>query len=116
MEFADIRIDGIQLTVPKYPIKFLRQMPSSRHLECNFQQARDFLTEYGRDETDEDADFQSRAREILERAVQALDGIGVPFWISSGTCLGIKSCVCLFVLFCSCKNVIRQFRIVEVYI
>ncbi|XP_071508956.1 ribitol-5-phosphate transferase FKTN-like [Diadema antillarum] len=87
MEFADIRIDEVSLTVPKYPMQFLQQLPSP-HLECNIQQAREFLSEYGMDDTAEAADFRARARDILERGARALDKLGVPFWISSGTCLG----------------------------
>ncbi|XP_030852394.1 fukutin [Strongylocentrotus purpuratus] len=88
MEFADIKIDGVLLTVPKHPMKLTQQVPNSTFIECNYQQAREYLAENGVDDTPKAADFRTRARSILERGMMALDGIGAPFWISSGTCLG----------------------------
>lgn len=97
MEFADIKIDGLSLTVPKHPMKLTQQVPNSTFIECNYQQAREYLTENGIDNTPKAADFRTRARSILERGMMALDGIGAPFWVSSGTCLGMFSHPCIMV-------------------
>ena len=67
---------------------FLDQIPFSRHVECDYGQARAYRVTYGRDESPEAQAFRQAARDLLEKGKRALDELGIRFWLSSGTCLG----------------------------
>ncbi|XP_038048368.1 fukutin-like [Patiria miniata] len=88
MEFRTRRADGVNLRIPKDINRFLEQIPFSRHLECNYDQARAFGRSYGRDGTPEALAFRQSARDLLEKGKRVLDELGIRFWLSSGTCLG----------------------------
>ena len=88
MEFLVTKADGVSLRIPKDINSFLEQIPFSRVLECNYQQASAFRALYGRDESTEAQEFRQAARDLLEKGKQILDDQGVQFWLSSGTCLG----------------------------
>lgn len=67
---------------------FMDYTTKNHFIECNYSQAKLFHETYGRDESDEAEIFRSRASKLLYKAKVLLDRIKVPFWLSSGTCLG----------------------------
>ncbi|KAG8222069.1 hypothetical protein J437_LFUL000513 [Ladona fulva] len=76
-------------TVPSDISEFLDTLKDSHFKECSWSRALQFETKYGSTrKTPEGRWFAHRAWKILSRAKTLLDGLGVPFWISSGTCLG----------------------------
>ncbi|EDO36061.1 predicted protein [Nematostella vectensis] len=81
-------LDGIGVFLPQHPLRFLAEMKQSGFVRCDVQRARKFFANHGEGMTKEAAEFTDAARELLKTAVTALDGIGVRFWLSSGTCLG----------------------------
>jgi hypothetical protein len=46
------------------------------------------LQQYIDDNTVDAMVFRKRAKELLQLAAKTLKDLGVPFWLSSGTCLG----------------------------
>ena len=88
MEFTIVRADGVELRVPKRIGPFLDQLPFARFLECDAGRAGAYRAAHGRDESPQAAEFRQAARDLLEKGKQALDQLGVRFWLSSGTCLG----------------------------
>lgn len=56
-------------------------------------QVNTFVAKYGDDRGPEAMHFRAEARALLARAKAVLDGLGVPFWLSSGTLLGwLRQC------------------------
>lgn len=81
-------LDGLDVRIPKNYSRFLREHSGSRFLECRCKEARAFYQSYP-DETSPDVmDFKMKAKSLLHLASKVLSGLGVPFWLSSGTCLG----------------------------
>ncbi|XP_052244213.1 ribitol-5-phosphate transferase FKTN-like isoform X2 [Dreissena polymorpha] len=74
--------------VPSPTEKFLQEVPDSQLVECNRTRARQYMDKYGQNYTEEDKVFMRKARQTVSRAKQYLDEMGIPFWLSSGTCLG----------------------------
>ena len=74
--------------LPSNPKQFVNAIEESEYLECNYSRAAQFLTQYPVDVSEESLKFQRKARQIIARAKQYLDDLGIPFWLSSGTCLG----------------------------
>lgn len=86
--FTEVAIDQIPMKVPQQPAQFLSTMQQSQFLECDLKQARRFYSEYGEDMSPDAVLFRQQARKLVAVAKQALDELGVRFWLSSGTCLG----------------------------
>ena len=88
MELIKVTMDGLQLRAPRYPPSVLRQIEHSTFIMCNKSRARLFHSKYG--EPGEDAEtFRHGAKATLTKLKQALDYLGIRFWLSSGTCLGM---------------------------
>lgn len=84
-----VKIDGLKLRAPSYPLSFLEQVSESRFILCNQSQADDFYMKNGKPKlTNTAKEFYSSAKELLSLTRHILDEIGIRFWISSGTCLG----------------------------
>ncbi|KAM9801006.1 ribitol-5-phosphate transferase FKTN [Neosynchiropus ocellatus] len=81
-------VDGLDVQVPQNISHFLFQRNHSRFLECHYADARSFLQSYPEDSGPQALDFRRQVKLVLRLAAAALDRLGVPFWISSGTCLG----------------------------
>jgi len=82
-------VDGVRLRAVKQPASFLRQIPSAQFLECNHSRAARFFREHKPRDTDaKSVQFFTDALDVLRIVKEVLDRLGVPFWISSGTCLG----------------------------
>lgn len=76
--------------VPRQFDVFMDYTAKNHFIECNYSQAKLFHETYGRDESDEAEIFRSRAWKLLNKAKILLDRLKVPFWLSSGTCLGMN--------------------------
>jgi len=81
-------IDGIHLHVPAHPDKLASEQNQTHFTGCNLTNARQFYSKYGRDVSPDAVLFKKKALEVLSTAINALDRLGVRFWLSSGTCLG----------------------------
>ncbi|XP_071117908.1 ribitol-5-phosphate transferase FKTN-like [Haliotis cracherodii] len=82
------RIDGIWLHFPHTIKEFLAQIPHAKYIECDYHRAQVFLNKNPQDNTEEAKQFLRKGRQLLSRGKEILDDLGVPFWLSSGTCLG----------------------------
>ena len=86
-----VKMDGLKLRAPSYPLAFLGQISESRFIECNQSRAKIFNEMNGQpDATVKAKHFYASAKDLLSITKRVLDEIGVRFWISSGTCLGKK--------------------------
>ncbi|XP_037547748.1 fukutin [Nematolebias whitei] len=81
-------LDGLDVRVPRNISEFLRQHRHARFLECRYRDARSFLQLYPQDSSAAAVDFRRKAKSLLHSAARTLAALRVPFWISSGTCLG----------------------------
>lgn len=82
------RVDGIWLHFPHTIKEFLAQIPHAKFIECDYHRAQVFLNKNPQDNTEEAKQFLRKGRQLLSRGKEILDDLGVPFWLSSGTCLG----------------------------
>ncbi|XP_048258047.1 ribitol-5-phosphate transferase FKTN-like isoform X2 [Haliotis rufescens] len=77
-------VDGMWLYLP-HPIgEFLAQMPRSKFIECDYQGAQTYLSK----NPPKRSLLTFHGAKVLYKAKRALDHLGIPFWLSSGTCLG----------------------------
>ncbi|XP_061887905.1 fukutin [Entelurus aequoreus] len=81
-------MDGLDVRIPQNISDFLSEQQRARFLECRHRDARRFLQSYPDDTTPDALDFRNKAKSLLGLAAQTLTRLHVPFWISSGTCLG----------------------------
>ncbi|XP_029922022.1 ribitol-5-phosphate transferase FKTN isoform X2 [Myripristis murdjan] len=81
-------VDGLDLRVPRNISHFLSERRHARFLECRYRDARNFLQMYPDDSSPEATEFRAKAKAVLRLAARTLDRLSVPFWLSSGTCLG----------------------------
>ncbi|XP_057675103.1 fukutin [Corythoichthys intestinalis] len=81
-------VDGLDVAVPRNISGFLAERGRARFLECRYRDARRFLQLYPDDNTPQALDFGNKAKSLLRLAAETLARLHVPFWISSGTCLG----------------------------
>lgn len=86
-------VDGLDVRVPRNVTHFLLEQSHAHFLECGYRDARSFLQTYPEDSSPAALDFRRKVRTLLQISVQTLGQIQVPFWISSGTCLGwLRQC------------------------
>ncbi|XP_008324389.1 ribitol-5-phosphate transferase FKTN [Cynoglossus semilaevis] len=81
-------VDGLDIKVPRNVTGFLNEQQNARFLECRYREARNFLQLYPEDSSQAAVDFRKSAKSLLHVAARTLRGLSVPFWLSSGTCLG----------------------------
>ncbi|KAM9307062.1 ribitol-5-phosphate transferase FKTN isoform 2-T2 [Pholidichthys leucotaenia] len=81
-------LDGLDVRVPRNVSSFVAQQKHARFLECRYREARNFLQLYPDDSSVVAVDFRRKAKTLLHLAARTLTQLGVPFWLSSGTCLG----------------------------
>nr|XP_057912802.1 fukutin [Doryrhamphus excisus] len=81
-------LDGLDVRIPHNISSFLFERQQARFLECRHSDARRFLQIYPDDVSPEALDFRNKAKSLLLLAAQTLTNLHIPFWISSGTCLG----------------------------
>lgn len=82
-------IDNLELNVPSPISTFLKEVPQSEFLECNYARAEAFYLKYPRDKSEDAVHFQRKARQLISTAKKVLDSLDMRFWISSGVTLGI---------------------------
>uniref|UniRef100_A0A3B4B4E3 Ribitol-5-phosphate transferase FKTN N-terminal domain-containing protein n=1 Tax=Periophthalmus magnuspinnatus TaxID=409849 RepID=A0A3B4B4E3_9GOBI len=86
-------LDGLDVRVPRNVTHFLLEQRHAHFLECGYRDARSFLQLYPQDLGPAALDFRRKVQTLLQISVQTLGLIQVPFWISSGTCLGwLRQC------------------------
>lgn len=76
------------LMFPRDISKVIQELETSQFIECNATRADVFHKKFFRDESDAALRFRHRAWKLLSRAKSVLDSLAIPFWLSSGTCLG----------------------------
>lgn len=81
-------LDGLDVRVPRNVSRFLTEQQHSHFLECHYRDARNFLQLYPDDTSPAAVDFRRKAKSLLRLAAQTLAQLNIPFWLSSGTCLG----------------------------
>ncbi|KAF3701583.1 Fukutin [Channa argus] len=81
-------LDGLDVRVPRNVSRFLSEQQNSHFLECHYRDARNFLQLYPDDSSSAAVDFRRKAKSLLHLASQTLAELNIPFWLSSGTCLG----------------------------
>lgn len=86
---STVHIDGVRVQYPDDPSAFIKETSTAEFIECNHTQAHFFHTHYGLLKKDDRFHrFQRKARQLLSLARDALNSLSIPFWLSSGTCLG----------------------------
>ena len=81
-------IDGINIRALRYPNPYLQAIKHSKFVECNYSRANLFHAKYGKDTSTSAVAFWQNVFDVIIVAKKTLDELGIPFWISSGTCLG----------------------------
>ena len=81
-------MDRLKVTVPFYPVQFLSSLEQSTFIPCDIKRARRFYSIYGLDKSVDAEIFRIKAKTLLSYVTYHLDQLGIPFWLSSGTCLG----------------------------
>lgn len=81
-------IDGLTLHLPQPVNNFIKPSSDVKFIECNKVRANAFVAKYGRDESADAQLFRSKAHSLLSKVKKLLDELSIPFWLSSGTCLG----------------------------
>lgn len=81
-------LDGIDIRVPRNVSRFLSEQRHAHFLECRYRDARNFLQLYPDDLSPEAVEFRRKVKSLLHVASRTLEQLEVPFWLSSGTCLG----------------------------
>lgn len=80
------------MSIPTHVDDLISAIPGSKFEDCNLARAEEFFRKNPPENVEESKKFQRNARQILARAKQYLDDLGIPFWLSSGTCLGLTLC------------------------
>ena len=83
----------------------------SQFLECNYERAKLFYAQHPKDESEEAQRFQRKARQLLVKGKEVLDSLGVRFWLSSGTCLGMLHPVFTFF---TCLSMLHLLMLIKV--
>ncbi|XP_071328262.1 ribitol-5-phosphate transferase FKTN isoform X2 [Trachinotus anak] len=81
-------LDALDVQVPHNISHFLSEQRHARFLECRHRDARNFLQLYPDDSSQAAVDFRRKAKSLLHLAARTLSHLDIPFWLSSGTCLG----------------------------
>ena len=81
-------VDGAKVSVPLDIPDFIENIRSSKYTPCVLKNARKFYSEYGLRSDAESMAFRAKAKQLLLLAIRVLGDLSVPFWLSSGTCLG----------------------------
>ncbi|KAL5021991.1 hypothetical protein ScPMuIL_001146 [Solemya velum] len=87
-KLRSVLFEGQSIPIPDPVDRFLQQTSQSTFLECNTTRTRYFDSLYPKETSEEASRFKRKARQLIARARQILIDLDIPFWISSGTCLG----------------------------
>ena len=83
-----LEVDGTEVLIPYHIKGFLTEYKHAKFVECNWTRAAEFRQKYPTVLSSNDKMFMANAKKLILRAKHVLDGLNVPFWLSSGTCLG----------------------------
>ncbi|XP_059213543.1 fukutin isoform X2 [Centropristis striata] len=81
-------LDGLDVRIPRNISRFLSERHHARFLECRHRDARNFLQLYPDDSSPDALAFRMKVKSLLHATARTLAALHVPFWLSSGTCLG----------------------------
>uniref|UniRef100_UPI00358EFC90 ribitol-5-phosphate transferase FKTN isoform X4 n=1 Tax=Myxine glutinosa TaxID=7769 RepID=UPI00358EFC90 len=81
-------IDGLSLLAPAHPRATRESLKTPRFVECNWQAANEYLQAFPQHFSPSVLEFRRMGLALLLTASLALQPLGIPFWLSSGTCLG----------------------------
>ncbi|XP_056875047.1 fukutin isoform X1 [Takifugu flavidus] len=81
-------LDGLDVRIPGNISHFILEQRHAHFLECRHRDARNFLQLYPEDSFPEAVDFRRKVKSLLRVTAGILTTLGIPFWLSSGTCLG----------------------------
>lgn len=81
-------IDGVKINVPRHIPSFTESVSAAIYTPCNLENARHFYSSYGFPMDAESEAFRARAKRLLSLVSRVLNSLSIPFWLSSGTCLG----------------------------
>lgn len=81
-------VRDVRLSYPEDTVYFVWALQHSKFVECDYAHAQHFFIKYGKRTTGDDPKFRRTARQLLSIVSTILDSMEVPFWLSSGTCLG----------------------------
>ncbi|XP_027213660.2 ribitol-5-phosphate transferase FKTN [Penaeus vannamei] len=84
----DARIDEVDLTIPSDIEAFVRDHKTSHFIPCNESRATFYNLKHMKEETPSEVRFKHKAWKLLAKAKTLMDQLKIPFWLSSGTCLG----------------------------
>ena len=87
-KISSIHIDGLDVHIPKAIFSFIESVKNGIYTPCPLQHARQFYSKYGYKSDPISEKFRSKAKNLLSIAIDVLGQLGIPFWLSSGTCLG----------------------------
>ena len=89
-DLTTIVVHDILFHSPRDVASFLSQQRASRFLECDAKSARQFYEKYPNQVSDDELEFLVQARQLLALGKSVMENVGIRFWLSSGTCLGMK--------------------------
>ncbi|XP_031177433.1 fukutin [Sander lucioperca] len=81
-------LDGLDVRIPRNVSHFLSEQRHARFLECRYRDARNFLQMYPDDVSPVAVEFRRKVKSLLHLTSRTLAALNIPFWLSSGTCLG----------------------------
>ena len=81
-------MDGLKLFYPEDPRPYFQSPKKIRFQKCNQTRAKLFYATHGMNSSPAEIEFKMNAYQLLKKTKMVLDELGIPFWLSSGTCLG----------------------------
>lgn len=89
IEIAEGILDGIEILLPAETFNEINAKSAIEFIDCNRSHAEEFFTKNnGRDSSPNTELFRIRVRKLLLKVKTLLAKHSIPFWLSSGTCLG----------------------------
>ncbi|XP_005100526.3 fukutin [Aplysia californica] len=87
-ELGTVTVDGVEIRYPNDTFAFLKEKESSEFIECDYKRAYLFNQQFPPDPSDRAKTFRRKSRQLLALTKKVLEALEIPFWLSSGTCLG----------------------------
>lgn len=84
----EVKIDGVELTVPSDIRAFVEDYRNAHFISCNESRATFYNLKHMKGESPDEVRFKHKAWKLLAKTKTIMDQLNIPFWISSGTLLG----------------------------
>uniref|UniRef100_A0A8C4NKA8 Ribitol-5-phosphate transferase n=1 Tax=Eptatretus burgeri TaxID=7764 RepID=A0A8C4NKA8_EPTBU len=81
-------VNSLSLLAPTHPQATRVSLKAPRFVECNWRAANEYSQAFPQNFSPSVLEFRRMALALLLTASLALQPLGIPFWLSSGTCLG----------------------------